>query len=192
MLLYDKRKQEIDTENKQRRNPMYRPPEMALPTGGRPLNKQPAGLAGTPIQPKEEPKPWENSPFFKVKKALGKENPDFNAGRDQIEQIASQLRSKVEKGEMPSKLAEKKLRMAIDDFAKGSKESFYKRQEEQNNFKKQGEEAIDTIGKEGAVLRKNVLSARDGDKEAQTALRESKFDWVGKQADAVVNTYGGE
>ncbi len=192
MLLYDKRKQDIDTENKRRRNPMYQPPQMALPTGGKPLTKQQPGMAGTPIQPKEEPKPWENSSFFKVKQSIGKQNPDFNQGRDAIEQIASQLRASVEKGEMPTKLAEKKLRMAIEDFARESKDSFNTRKEQEKATLGEANTAKDQIGENGAKLRRKVIDAREGDKAAQMTLRKAKFDWIGNKADAVVDTYGGE
>lgn len=192
MLLYDKRKQEIDVENKKRRNPMYQPPQMALPTGGRPLNKQQPGMAGTPIQPKEEPKPWENSSFFKVKKSLGKQNPEFNKGRDAIEQIATQLRTQVEKGQMPRKLAEKKLQMAINDFANESKDAHNTRQSERQAMGEQAIDASKKIGSAGSSLKENILNARGGDKESQRNLRDAKFDWIGDQADAVVQTYGGE
>lgn len=191
MLLYDKKKQEIDTENKRRRNPSYQPPQMALPTGGKPLNQQQPGMAGTPIQPKEEPKPWENSPFFKVKKAIGKENPDFNNGRDQIEQLASQLRSSVEKGEMPSKLAEKKLKMAIDDFANESKTAHGQRMADEQAIKRDGKIAGEQVRERGSQLRNKVLQARDGDKKAQLELRNAKFDWTTPEADSVVDVYNG-
>ncbi len=193
MLVYEKKKQQIQNDNMRRINPGYVPPT-PLPTGNSPKNQSGplSGLAGTPIKPVQKVPEHEKSSFFKQKKALRQSDPVFNDGMNMIEQVASQLGEQVKRGHMPKAIAEKKLRQALDDFAKEqrgmnmAKARQEKMQQEQNAKNK---EAINTQGKE---LANQVTMAREGDKDAQRSLRDIKFDWTKPQAEAVVQGFSGE
>lgn len=194
MLVYEKKKQQIQNDNMRRNNPGF-VPSTPLPTGGKPggsTGNLLKGMAGTPIKPTQQVPEHEKTSFFKQKKALRKENPVFDEGMNMIEQVASQLGEQVKRGHMPKAIAEKKLRQALDDFAKEqrgmnmAKERHDKMAQEQNAKNK---EEINAQGKE---LAGQVQMARSGDKEAQRQLRDIKFDWTKPKADAVVQGFSGQ
>lgn len=189
MNVYEQRKQAIDVENKTRRNPTYQTPEMALPTNGMPKSKQLTGLAGTPIQPKKEIPEHQKGSFFKQKMAHQKASPMFDKGTNMIEQVAAELGQAVQKGHMPRSLAEKKLKQAIDDFAKDSKGLQMAKMRKDSQDSERNQENKMELSRQGKSLRDSIVAAKNGDDAAQEHLRDIKFDWTKPKADATVKAF---